>query len=570
MLFEWISQVDKEVKFESSTSDSNIPPVIGQILSQRKINSETKLEKFLNPKLSDLYDPFLMDGMDNAVERVVKALESGEKVLIYGDYDVDGVTAVSILYQALHSLGGKISFFIPDRMSDGYGLSIKGIDKALKEKISLIICVDCGVTANDEVDYANAKGIDTIVCDHHEIVGKKPNAYSVLDPKSSECNYPFKELAGCGVAFKLLQGICSNLGVNTSFLFQFLDLVALGTSSDIVDLRDENRILVKHGLLLINSKPRHGIYALLKTCGLVNQKITVSLIVFILAPRLNAVGRISNAKKAVHLLTSTSPQQAKNIAQILDSENKQRKDIDVQTLKEAEEQISSNFDLEKTHVLVLSKENWHLGVLGIVASRVLEKYNRPAILISINNGVGKGSARSGKEFNIFQAFCELGDVLVSYGGHNCAAGLTIEAGKIDLFRDKLNKIAKQSFKIKNSLPQLIIDSSISLNEFSGNFLKWIELLAPFGPQNMRPVFVTKNMKISGNIIKVGRNHLKFKLKQNGVVIDVIAFNMEQYQPLLEKDDVAINCAYVIEESNWRGQSTIQLRLKDFEVFDGSE
>lgn len=413
MLFEWIAQPVNDNRIDYSTLDLKIPPVIKQILSQREIDTDSKLKKFLNAQLSDLYDPFLMNGMDIAVGRILNALESGENILIYGDYDVDGVTSVSILYQALHGLGGKVSFFIPDRMVDGYGLSNRGIDKAVKGKISLIITVDCGVTANDEINYARSKGIDTIVCDHHEVVGNNPNAFAVLDPKAKDCKYPFKELAGCGVAFKLLQGICLKLGIENKFLFQFLDLVALGTSADIVELRDENRILVKHGLKLINSKSRYGICALLNICGLSKQKITVNMIVFVLAPRLNAVGRISNAKKAVHLLTSSSPQQAKNIAQILDSENKQRKNIDLLTLNEAEEQIAKELDLEKSSVLVLSKENWHLGVLGIIASRILEKYDKPAVLISIKNGIGKGSARSGQEFNIFEACKELDSLLLT-------------------------------------------------------------------------------------------------------------------------------------------------------------
>jgi len=570
MLFEWIAQPVNDNKINYSTLDLKIPPVIQQILSQREIDTELKLKTFLNAQLSDLYDPFLMNGRGIAVERILTALESGENILIYGDYDVDGVTSVSILYQALHGLGGKVSFFIPDRLVDGYGLSNRGIDKAVKGKISLIITVDCGVTANDEIVYAKSKGIDTIVCDHHEVIGENPKAFAVLDPKAKNCKYPFKELAGCGVSFKLLQGICLKLGIENKFLFQFLDLVALGTSADIVELRDENRILVKHGLKLINSRSRYGICALLNICGLSKQKITVSMIVFVLAPRLNAVGRISNAKKAVHLLTSSSPQQAKNIAQILDSENKQRKDIDHQTLKEAEEQIVKEIDLDKSSVLVLAKENWHLGVLGIIASRILEKYDKPAVLISIKNGVGKGSARSGQEFNIFEACKELDGLLLTYGGHECAAGLTIEESKIEIFRQKLNDIATRSIGIKNRLPYLNIDSEVSLKEFSGGFLKWIDFLAPFGPKNMRPVFVTKNMKISGNIIKIGDNHIKFKVKQNGVVIDAIAFNMEKYQSLLEKKDITIDCAYVIEENNWHGQTTIQLRIKDFEVSDGTE
>jgi single-stranded-DNA-specific exonuclease len=569
MLFEWFLHPETDIS-KIVESDLRVPPVIANILAQRKINSDEKIKEFIYPKLSGLHDPFLMDGMTQAVERVIKALESGENILIYGDYDVDGVTSVAILYQALHNLGGKVSFFIPERGSDGYGLSQKGIEKAIKRKTGLIITVDCGITANAEIEFAKSQGLDTIVCDHHGVVGRTPNACAILDPKVESCTYPFAELAGCGVAFKLLQGVCQRLNIDKKFAYQFLDLVALGTAADIVELTGENRTLVKFGLKVINSKPRYGLFALLKSCGLSKQKITVNSIVFKLAPRLNAVGRISNAKKAVHLLTSSSPQQAKNIAQILNSENNQRKDIDSLTLKEAEEQIAHKVDIENTRVLVLVKENWHLGVLGIVASRIQEKYKRPTILISINNGVGKGSARSEPAFDIFNAFHILSDFLLSYGGHKCAAGLTIKPGKIESFRKELNRHAEGYISVKDALPKLSIDSIVSLAQLNGGFLKWLDLLAPFGPGNMRPVFVTKKMKVSGNVSTIGEEHLKFKVKENGVVIDAIAFNMKKYNSIFEEKNMLLYCAYVIEESNWFGQTTVQLRIKDFEVSDGTE
>lgn len=569
MLFEWVVPDQKNISdIKPISASHNIPEIISQILISRNIHTEEKLAGYIKPRLEDLYDPFLMKDMEKAVNRIIHALQVGENILIYGDYDVDGVTGVSILYDSLHRLGGKVAFYIPDRNMDGYGVSKSGVNKAKNTNVTLMITVDCGITANKEIKYAKEQGIETIVCDHHEVVDEEPEAFAVLDPKLKNCGYPFKELAGCGVAFKLLQGLCERLELKDDFYFKYLDLVALGTAADIVTLLDENRILVNHGLKKINTRPRFGMSALIRICGLSKQEITVSLIVFVLAPRLNAVGRISNAKKAVHLLTSTSPQQAKNIAQILDSENKKRKDIDELTLKEAEQIIADEIDMDKAHVLVLAKENWHLGVIGIVASRILEKYNRPTILISINDGIGKASARSSTDFNIFSAFKKLENLLISYGGHKCAAGLTIKAENINAFREQINTIARNSaVKLNTELPKLYIDAEISLNNYNAEFLKWLKFLAPFGPDNMRPVFLSRNLDISGPIHKIGTHHLKFKVRQNGVVIDTIAYNMVRYLPDLEKNR-KIDCAYVIEESNWSGQTTIQLRIKDFNIVNG--
>jgi len=565
MLSEWILPESSVISHKSVFTQTRIPPIIENILLDRNIDNENTLDKYIKPQLSDMHDPYLMKDMEKAVTRIIAALQKGENILIYGDYDVDGVTGVSILHEGLHRLGGKVSFFIPDRLKDGYGVSKTAIDKAKKRNVSLIITVDCGVTANEEIEYASSFGIETIVCDHHEAVGDVPKSLAVLNPKVPGSKYPFKELAGCGVAFKLLQGLCTKLEMDISFYERYLDLVALGTAADIVDLRDENRIFVYNGLRKINSHERHGISELINICGLKRQEITVSLIVFVLAPRLNAVGRISNAKKAVHLLTSTGNQQAKNIAQIL-----QRRDIDGLTLKEAEEIIATKIDLQKTNILVLAKENWHLGVLGIVASRILEKYNKPTIMISVNNGVGKASARSFDGFNIFSALHELGDLLVSYGGHACAAGLSINSDKIDIFSEKINIIAKNYVKLASQRLKLSINSVVTLNQFDAQVLKWLKLLAPYGPNNMKPVFASNNLTVSGKINKIGENHIKFKVKQNGVVIDVIAFNMKKYQSILSEKNLKINCAYVVEESNWQGQTTIQLRIKDFEVPDGTQ
>ena len=566
MLYKW----NFPSPFNTSDYDffnlQNTPDVIKNILINRNINSPEKLDRFIKPSLSDLHDPFLMADMSKAVNRVIKALSKGENILIYGDYDVDGVTGVSVLYDGLHNLGGKVSFFIPDRIHDGYGLSKKPIDKAFKQGVNLIIAVDCGISANQETDYANQLGMDVIVCDHHQAGEILPSAFAILNPKQKLCNYPFKELAGCGVAFKLLQGISQKLNMPDEFCQSYLDLVAIGTAADIVELIDENRIFAAHGLKSINTNPRAGVSALISVSGLTRQTITINLIVFVIAPRINAVGRISNAKKAVHLLTSKSPQQAKNIARILENENNKRKNIDELTYKEAEEIIKNDIDLDDTRVLVLAKKNWHLGVIGIVSSRILEKYNRPTVLISIDNGTGKASARSYPEFNIYEAFKYLENYLISYGGHACASGLTIKTENINLFAKKINEYARKQNEYFNNTPVLNIDAEMQLQNFNGGFLHWHKLLAPFGPQNMRPVFLSKGLSISGPIRVIGQNHLKFKIKQGAFVIDAIAYNMIKYLDIFENNE-KFDFVYVVEESNWQGRTTVQLRLKDFEVIN---
>lgn len=566
MLYQWVLPPEQdEAAIDRIVQNFHVHPVIASILHDRSIDSEADFNSYFKSDINNLHDPFLLSGMNNAVERLIKALRDGENILIYGDYDVDGVTSVSILYNCLFKLGGKVSFFIPNRLKEGYGLSEQGIGVAQKRKSSLIITVDCGVTAVDEIAYANQYGIDVIVCDHHEQGDEIPNAIAVINPKLKDSKYPFKELAGCGVAYKLLQALESRLGYSNDITEKYLDLVAIGTSADIVQLIDENRILVYHGLKQINTKPRYGIQALLENCGLRNKELSVSAIVFTLAPRLNAVGRISSAKKAVHLLTTDSLQQARNIAQILEVENKTRKNIDETTYKEAESMIKQSKNLETNRILVLAKKNWHLGVIGIVASRIMEKYNRPTVLISIKDGVGKGSARSTTSFNIYDAFRSMSSLLENFGGHRFAAGITILSGNIDPLEKRLNAIALEKIKLDEMISKLKIDAIIDLDQFDANFLYWLKELAPFGPGNLRPVFVTKDMELYGLAQKVGNNHLKMKVKQKGVVIDAIGYNLGDYIPELQIPGTHFNCAYVVEENKWSGKTTIQLRIKDFEV-----
>jgi single-stranded-DNA-specific exonuclease len=568
MLYKWKYPENGDQNNLKNFNEYNIPQVVQKILISRQIINTDLLKKFIYPKLKYLYNPFIFPDMEKAVTRIIAALKNGENILIYGDYDVDGVTSVCILYEAFHELGGKVLFYIPDRNKEGYGISDEGINQALKKNVTLIITVDCGITAVEQIDKALSGGIDTIICDHHENIGKQPNAYAILNPKHKNNPYPCKDLAGCGVTFKLLQGVCDKLGVDDEFSYSFLDYVALGTAADIVNIVDENRILVYHGLKRINEGKRFGINSLIGICGFNSKDIRVSNIVFSVAPRINAVGRISSAKKAVHLLTSKSEQQSKNIARILNEENNKRKKIDERTLFEAEQIIGEETDFERDCIIVLQKEGWHIGVIGIVASRLLEKYGKPVILISTENGVGRASARSTESFDLIYSLKKLENLLTSFGGHKKAAGFSIKSENIKQFKTELNKIAGSLNEPLGDKQTLKIDSEITLDQFTPELFKWLKTLEPYGPGNMRPVFVSKRLSVFGDIQKVADSHLKFKVKRDGFVIDAIAFNMEKLRDELATNDAFFNFAYVIEENNWQGQTAVQLRIKDFEVTHG--
>ena len=566
MFFQWIFKKPASTEnILSLQKKTNINPVLAQLLFERNIDSPESVNEFLHPKLEHLHDPYLMLNMKEAISRITTALRDGENILIYGDYDVDGITGVSLLYDALFKLGGKVSFYIPNRITDGYGLSLKGVHLAEKNNVNLIITVDCGVTAIDEVAFAKSKGIDVIVSDHHEPADQIPDCHAVLDPKQKDCPYPFKELAGVGVAFKLMQALYDSLGYDLSDLMQFLDLVAMGTAADIVTMLDENRVLVKFGLERINTKPRHGIFALMESSSLLGRELDVSLIVFVIAPRINAVGRMSNAKKAVHLLTSSSLQQSRNIARVLETENKIRRNIDETTCREAIALAKEQIERDDAKILVLVKEGWHPGVIGIVASRIMEKFNRPSILISLRDGVGKGSARSTSNFDIYSALKGVENILDNFGGHKYAAGLTIQGENIQKLREQMQKLTDRAISHEDLVPTLEIQSEISLKELDASFLKWLKIFAPYGPQNMRPVFVSRDVEVVGGVNVVGNNHLKFKVKSDGIVIDAIAFNFAEVRDKMKPNRQHIDAAYVIEENTWNGRTTIQMRIKDINL-----
>jgi len=539
-----------------------VPKVIAKMLLRRSVRDYDSARRFFKPNLENLYDPFLMKDMDRAVERLRRAVLSEEKILIYGDYDVDGITSVSFLYLILKELGVDVTYYIPDRQAEGYGLSPLGIETARERGTQLIITVDCGITGHTEIDLAQSLGIEVLVCDHHEPGPTLPRAVALLDPKRADCPYPFKELAGVGVTYKLCQGLLLRMGIDLSILDNFSELVAIGTAADIVPLMDENRIFVKLGLEKLNESENTGLNALLEVAGLAGKEISTGHVVFIIAPRINAVGRMGDAERAVRLLTTKDKVEARQIAEVLEQENRHRKNVDEETFRQALEMVQQTFEPSSTRSLVLHQRGWHSGVIGIVASRVVEKFYRPTVLISVENGVGKGSARSIEGFDLHDALKGCEDLLLAYGGHKYAAGLSIREEHISAFKQRFEQIAASRLQGEQLVPRLTIDAEISLSEIDAMFLKLLRFFAPFGPHNMRPVFVSKNLQVGGTPTLVGANHLKFKVRQSDQVFDVIGFGMGELHYRVRSGESNLDLAYVIEENEWMGRKVIQLRAKD--------
>ena len=539
-----------------------VPEIIARILLNRGVDTYDKAKSFFRPELDLLHSPFDLIQMEEAVSRVVKAIYKKEKIVIYGDYDVDGTTSVSLVYLFLKQVGVEPEFFIPDRMKDGYGLSKDGIQEIKNWGTDLIITTDCGITAIEEVDFANQLGMDVIVSDHHEPSDVLPNALAVLDPKRKDSGYPFKELAGVGVAFKLIQGICEAMNLDKENYLKFLDLVAIGSAADIVPLMGENRILVNAGLDRLNNTDKIGIKALLASAGLFSRTINTGQIVFTIAPRINAVGRLGNASRAVHLFISNSKQQANNIASILESENRTRRNIDEDTFNQAISVLEQDYEPTKDKIIVLAQEDWHPGVIGIVASKIAEKYYRPTVMISLENGTGKGSARSIPGFDIYQALKSCEELMLGFGGHKYAAGLSIDSDQVAQLRASINQYAEEIMNDDILVPKIRIDGELKFSEIDAKFMRILNLFAPFGPQNMRPVFMSRNLQVVGVPQIVGTNHLKFKVRQNGVVIDAIGFNLGDLIYRLEPGEDNLDIVYGLEENEYMGRKTLQIRVKD--------
>ncbi len=556
-----IDQPDRE-KVREFADALNVPRVIASILINREIETLEAADTFFNPSWEDLYDPFLMKDMNKAVQRIITGLNRKERFFIYGDYDVDGITSVSLLTMFLNRMGADVTFYIPDRLKEGYGLSQAGIQKATNVGAKILITVDCGITGNEEVALARSMGIDVIISDHHEPGNSLPEATAIVDPKREDCEYPFKELAGVGVAYKLVEAVAKQLNLPESFCRDYIDLVALGSAADIVPLVQENRVLVKKGLEKINQLDRIGIFALVESSGLLGKKIGTGQVVFILAPRINAVGRLGNAERAVNLLITHSQEKARSIASVLESENRNRKTIDEETFQEACRLIDEVFDLEVDRAVVLAQEGWHPGVIGIVASRIAETVCRPTIMIAIEEGVGKGSARSIANFDIYTALKKCDSHLLDFGGHRYAAGLTIRTDQIQDFREAFKKVAAETLLDEDLIKRIKVDAEITLPEINDALIQYLNLFSPFGPQNMRPVFFSQGLQVVGAPRIVGKNHLKFKVRQGEEVFDAIGFDLGTLSYRLTPGESNLDMVYVIEENYWNGQNKIQLRVKD--------
>jgi single-stranded-DNA-specific exonuclease len=540
----------------------NVPLIVARILLNRGISSFEEAKLFLRPSLDHLHDPFLMRDMGSAVDRIHQAIEKRQNIMVYGDYDVDGVTAVSMLMLFLKTCGVQTTFYIPDRLGEGYGLSETGIREAKKQGVDLIISVDCGIKALEEVALAKELGIDMIITDHHEPGSKLPEAVAVLDPKREDCEYPFKELAGVGVTFKLLQGVGSKFGCDQEELYDYLDLVALGSTADIVPLQGENRILVKYGLQKIAKSNNLGIKALIEMVGLNGKELGTGQVVFILAPRLNAGGRMGDARRGVELLTTENEVEAMQLAQVLEEENRKRREIDDHTFEEALSMIDREIDLERTCTIVLASADWHPGVIGIVASRIIEKIYRPTILISFDGNIGKGSARSIQGFDLYSALKECKEDLIGFGGHKYAAGLKIERENLERFRKHFDEVTDKTLTPDQLVPILRIDGEVPLSQIDEPLYRLLNLFAPFGPQNMKPVLVCRSVEVVGTPRVVGHNHLKFKVRQQGKIFEAIGFGMGELIYRIAPGEPNLDLAYVLEKNEWEGNSKFQLRVRD--------
>jgi len=563
----WTLKEQPDKKQVLALADSlNISPILASLLIQRNVTNFFEAKKYFRPSLENLYDPFLMDDMAKASKRVIKAITENQKICVYGDYDVDGTCAASLMYMFLKGLDANVEVYIPNRLTEGYGLSLESIDELYNRATDLIITVDCGITAVEEVAHANKLGMDVIICDHHQPKEKLPEAYAILDPIKPGDNYPFKYLSGAGVAFKLARAVADTFG-HKDMVLQYLDLVALAGAADIVPLIDENRILVRKGIEQINTNPRPGILALMKSAKMAPGNLNSGQIIFTIAPRINAVGRLGDAQKAVRLFTTDDMFEAEKIAAELETDNYQRRQIDEVTFSHALELVEETTDLDNDLAIVLHYDDWHPGVIGIVASRLVEKYYRPSIMLTTIDGVAKGSARSIPGFNIYEALEETKDLLLQFGGHEAAAGLALEVEKIPEFRRRLNEVLKTRLKSEEIIPEISIDAKIHLTEISPKFLRILEQFAPFGPSNMRPVFLAENVRVAAPPRIVGKDHLVTGFSQNGTdkMFDAIGFKLGSFAERIEKNGNLVDIVFTIDKITRNGRTYPQLRLKDLRI-----
>ena len=558
----WSFSTDEDGKIAALSKDLELSEIIAALLINRGINNLEDAKMFFNPVEDQFHDPFLLEDMDKAVEIILSHVKRNTHILIYGDYDVDGTTAASILYLALLELGARVTYYIP-RRDEGYGLSPKGIDSARQVGIGLVITCDCGITSHEEIDLAKSFGMGVIVTDHHEVTDTLPNADAVVNPKRPNSSYPFKFLSGAGVALKVIQALRKHAMSDNWYAREYYDLAAFGTAADIVPMTGENRVIVSLGLPVIFKRRRIGLKALLDSSGFSKDKITLMDVVFNLAPRINAVGRIGEAREAVELFTTNDPERAKQLANKFDQMNKERRAIDQKTYIEAEQQLLARYDPDQPCGAVLYADGWHQGVIGIVASRLTEKYYRPTVMISLDGDIGKGSGRSIPGFNLHAVLKECSDLLIGFGGHEQAGGLTIKRSNLQDFVDKFDDVVTSKLTADLMTKKIKVEAILNFSDINRKLLKIIERLEPYGPENARPVFVSKGALPAGEATIVGENHLKLKFEQNNRTIDAIGFNMaEQLTNVLNPPAGGMDIAYELEENSWNGNKYIQIILKD--------
>ncbi len=568
----------EEAVVERMSSTLGIAPVLAKLLLQRGIETPERAKEFFNPHLSMLHDPFLMKDMDCAVERIHDAILSGERIMVYGDYDVDGTTAVALMYKFLRQIGHRnLSYYIPDRYTEGYGISVKGIDHAVRKGATLIIALDCGIKAMEKVLYATSKGVDFIICDHHLPAEEIPQAVAVLDPKRVDCTYPFDELSGCGVGFKLAQAYAKRYGIPFSEIEHLLDLLAVSIASDIVPLVDENRVLAHYGLARLNKTPSKGLHSIINICGLTRTTITIDDIVFKIGPRINAAGRMrmdendenaapSGGYAIVHLLVEGNESAAAKSGEQIDAFNEGRKNIDRSVTQEAHDFIENNPELKRQKSTVIYNPKWMKGIVGIVASRLIESYYRPTVVLTQSNGFVTGSARSIPGFDLYQAIESCSDLLENFGGHMYAAGLTMLPENVDEFTRRFNAYVEENINPQILIPQVDIDTELLFSQITPAFRRDLNRFQPFGPGNTAPVFATYSVSNNGDARLVGADseHLRMDLTQRqkpNTKISSIAFSQPTHYEWIAQGK-PVDVCYQIVENHYRGTVTPQLRIKD--------
>jgi single-stranded-DNA-specific exonuclease len=563
----------------SLAADLKVDNHVANLLVQRGITDYASAHKFFRPELEQLHDPFLMKDMEAAVSRIKKAIDSGEKILVYGDYDVDGTSAVALVYSFIHKFYAKVDLYIPDRYIEGYGISVLGIDFAAENGFTLVIALDCGIKSVEKIDYAKGKGVEFIICDHHRPGKEIPKAVAVLDPKREDCNYPYDELSGCGLGFKLVQAYASRNGIPFPELICYLDLVAISIASDIVQITGENRILSYYGLELINTNPRPGIEAVLQYSNISRKTLTpqpgetifskllnVNDLVFLVGPRINAAGRMESGRNSVMILIAENLQDALKIGEGIDNNNTERRNLDALNTQQAIDMINGSEKMLKAKSTVVYHPDWHKGVIGIVASRLTESFYRPTIVLTESNGLVCGSARSVKDFDIYDAIDECKELLEHFGGHKYAAGLSLKLENLEKFREKFEKIVASRIEEHMQVPEVEIDDFLELNDITPKLVRLLNQFAPFGPGNMTPVFRTDEVVDLGKARIVGKNHLKLNItySERSVIFDGIAFQQTDHFSYIQGGH-PFNICYQIEENEWNGTVKLQLNIKDIKL-----